>query len=150
MLLPGYWLLCDDNILRPIFRGEMATVAGSVVPVEFLADTGADRTVLCGAVLARLGLPSVPAEKPLGGVGGQAATVLVAAAINLRRADGGVAVFHGQFAAFTELEALDMSVLGRDITNLFTLIVDRPRDFVCLLGTGHQYAITMVPPTAPS
>jgi hypothetical protein len=41
-----------------------------------------------------------------------------------------------------------MSVLGRDITNLFTLIVDRPRDGVCLLGSGHQYAITRVLPTS--
>jgi hypothetical protein len=40
------------------------------------------------------------------------------------------------------LEALDMGVLGRDITNLFGLIVDRPRDLVCLLGTGHQYQIS--------
>ena len=59
-----------------------------------------------------------------------------------RRDDGGTAVFRGQFAAVTELEPLDMSVLGRDISNLFALIVDRPRDLVCLLGAGHQYSIT--------
>jgi hypothetical protein len=34
-----------------------------------------------------------------------------------------------------------MSVLGRDITNLFAVIVDRPRDFVGLLGQRHQYVI---------
>ncbi len=39
-------------------------------------------------------------------------------------------------------EALDLSVLGRDISNVFCLIVDRPRDLVCLLGAGHQYSIT--------
>ena len=38
------------------------------------------------------------------------------------------------FAAFTQTESLDMRVLGRDILNLFALIVDRPRDVVCLLG----------------
>ena len=145
MLLPGYWLLCDDGALRPVFRGEMTAADGSAIPVEFLADTGADRTVLCGALLERLGLPSVPAPQQLGGVGGKATTVLVDGAIQLRRDDGGTAVLRGQFAAFTVLEVLDMSVLGRDITNLFTLIVDRPRDLVCLLGPGHQYAITPVP-----
>ena len=47
MLLAGHWLLCDDGVLRPIFRGRMAALDGSLVSVEFLADVGADRTVLC-------------------------------------------------------------------------------------------------------
>jgi hypothetical protein len=34
-----------------------------------------------------------------------------------------------------------MSVLGRDITNFFALIVDRPQEVVCLLGQGHRYLI---------
>jgi hypothetical protein len=34
-----------------------------------------------------------------------------------------------------------MSVLGRDILNLFALIVDRPQETVCLLGQRHRYAI---------
>lgn len=38
-----------------------------------------------------------------------------------------------------------MSVPGRDVTNLFALIVDRQRDLVCMVGTGHQYAITAGP-----
>src|SRR5262249_5717275 len=148
MLLPGHWLLCDDGVLRPIFRGEISAADGTVLQVEFLADTGADRTVLCAEILRKLGLPTLPAPKPLGGVGGPAATVLVDTAIELRRDEGGIAVFRGQFAAFTVLEALDMSVLGRDMTNLFTLIVDRPRELVCLLGSGHQYAITLSVPTS--
>src|ERR1700704_2086286 len=121
MLLPGHWLLCDDGVLRPIFRGKMVAFDGSLLVVEFLADTGADRTVLCAAVLERLGLPTVPASTQLGGVGGATITVLVNTTLSLPRADGGFAVFHGQFAAFTEAEALDMSVLGREITTLFAL-----------------------------
>jgi hypothetical protein len=144
MLLPGQWLLCEDGVLRPVFRGTIAAADGSMVPVELLADSGADRTVLSAAILALLGLPSIPARQSLGGVGGSVPTVLVDTAIRLPREDGGFAVFRGQFAAFTAPEALDMSALGRDITNLFALIVDRPRDRVCLLGAGHQYAITPV------
>jgi hypothetical protein len=53
-------------------------------------------------------------------------------------------VFRGSFAAFTALESLDMSVLGRDITNLFAVIVDRPRNLVCLLGQRHRYTIEQV------
>jgi Aspartyl protease len=138
MLLAGHWLLCEDGVLRPVFRGKMVAVDGSLVEVEFLADTGADRTVSCAAVLERLGLPTLTASAQLGGVGGSTITVLVDTAIRLGRDDGGEAVIRGQFAAFTALDALDMSVLGRDLTNLFTLIVDRPRDVVCLLGTGHR------------
>ncbi len=150
MLLPGHWFLCDDGVLRPVFRGNMNAMDGSPIPVEFLADTGADRTVLSAAVWQRLGLPHVPAEHQLAGVGGKTASVIVTTAIELPRDDGGSAVFRGQFAAFTDLKALDMSVLGRDVTNLFTLIVDRPRDVVCLLGGAHQYTIPMVPPMVAS
>jgi hypothetical protein len=34
-----------------------------------------------------------------------------------------------------------MSVLGRDVTNLFAVIIDWPQRFVCLLGQQHQYTI---------
>jgi hypothetical protein len=54
---------------------------------------------------------------------------------------GGSVVFRGQYAAVTELEALDMSVLGRDITGLFSLIVDQPGNVICLLRQGHRYII---------
>jgi hypothetical protein len=119
MLLPGQWLLCDDQVLRPIFRGKIRTSNGAMIPAEFLADTGADRTVFSAAILHNLALQTLPADNQLGGVGGAAATVIVDTVIHLQRDDGGVAVFHGQFAAFTEPEALDMSVLGRDISNLY-------------------------------
>ncbi len=125
----------------------MNAMDGSPIPVEFLADTGADRTVLSAAVWQRLGLPHVPAEHQLAGAGGKTASVIVTTAIELPRDDGGSTVSRGQFAAFTDLKALDMSVLGRNVMNLFTLIVDRPRDVVCLLGAGHHYAISSGPTT---
>ncbi|MBI2808427.1 MAG: hypothetical protein HYX68_25860 [Planctomycetes bacterium] len=59
----------------------------------------------------------------------------------MKRSDGTSVSLHGEFAAFTDPAALDMSVLGRDITNLFAAIVDRPRDVVCLLGQKHRYVI---------
>ncbi|MGH9553321.1 MAG: hypothetical protein ACRD3W_28325 [Terriglobales bacterium] len=34
---------------------------------------------------------------------------------------------------------LDMSVLGRDITNLLALVIDHPGDAVCLLYPGEIY-----------
>jgi hypothetical protein len=38
-----------------------------------------------------------------------------------------------------------MCVLGRDIMNLFAVIVDRPGDLVCMIGRGHRYTITAQP-----
>src|SRR4051812_27897847 len=111
MLLPGQWLLCDDGVLRPIFRGTVRASSGAMITAEFLADTGADRTVFSAAILHNLALSTLPADKQLGGVGGTAATVIVDTVIHLQRDDGGVAVFRGQFAAFTDPEALDMCVL---------------------------------------
>jgi hypothetical protein len=35
-----------------------------------------------------------------------------------------------------------MSVLGRDITNLFASVVDWPQQVVYLIGQRHQYTIT--------
>jgi hypothetical protein len=34
-----------------------------------------------------------------------------------------------------------MCVLGRDVSDLFTVIVDRPGNVVCLLGQRHRYTI---------
>jgi hypothetical protein len=77
----------------------------------------------------------------ISGVGGMADSVIVETQIQLAREDAGKVVFRGQYAAVTELEALDISVLGWDITELFAIIVDRLRDVVCLLGQRHYYTI---------
>jgi hypothetical protein len=60
-------------------------------------------------------------------LGGRAASVVVATQIRLRREDARKVVLRGQYVAVTELEALDISVLGRDIMGLFAVIVDQPR-----------------------
>jgi hypothetical protein len=41
----------------------------------------------------------------------------------------------------TEVEALDICVLGRDILGLFAVIVDEPKQVVCLLSQRHSYNI---------
>lgn len=141
MLIPGLWLLCPDGTVRPTFRGQVCAADGSWLPVMFLADTGADCTVFSADVFQALRLPPLAASHQVGGVGGMAASVAVEAQMRFRREDGTPVVFRGQYTAFTSPNALDMSVLGRDVTNLFALIVDRPRDIVCLLGQRHQYTI---------
>lgn len=141
MRIEGSWRVCEDGVLRPVFLGEVQAGDGALVEARFLADTGADCTVLSADLLQALNVQSPGSAPKLAGVGGQAAAVAIDAQIKLRREDGSPVVFNGRFAAFTDPAALDMSVLGREITNLFALIVDRPGDVVCLVGAGHRYQI---------
>jgi hypothetical protein len=141
MLIPGLWKLCDDGVVRPVIESTVLAADGSWLPVELLVDVGADRTVFTAGVLATLALPQLPAPHQLGGVGGAASTVAVATQLRLPLDTGAAIAFQGSFAAFLQAEALDMSVLGRDITNLFAVIVDRPGDIVCLIGQGHRYTV---------
>ncbi|HMF12566.1 MAG TPA: aspartyl protease family protein [Gemmataceae bacterium] len=134
--------MCDDGGVRPIVEAAILAGDGNWIPVAFLIDPAADRTVVCGEILASLGLPLLSSPTRLEGVGGRAECALIDTQIRMIREAGATVVFKGQFAAFTDPAALDMSVLGRDITNLFALIIDRPQDQVCLLGKGHRYVIT--------
>ena len=141
MRIDGQWLWCDDGIMRPVISGEILAGNGSWEKSEFLADTGADRTVFSAATLAKLGLQPLPIQEGISGLGGMADSVIVETQLRLTREDAGKVVFRGQYAAVTELEALDISVWGRDITRLFAVIVDRLHDVVCLLGQRHRYTI---------
>jgi hypothetical protein len=141
MRIDGAWRLCDDGVIRPVFQGEVLAADGTWEPVTFLADSGADRTVFSAEDLGNLALPPAAPAGALAGVGGSVSSVLVDTRIRLRADNGAWASFNGRFAAFADPAALDMSVLGRDITNLFALIVDRPQDVVCLVGQGHRYVI---------
>jgi hypothetical protein len=141
MRIDGRWLVCDDGVRRPVISGEIRAADGSWEKSEFLVDTGADRTVFSAATLVRLALQPLVMPEGLSGVGGMAAAVIVDIWIRLTREDAGKVMFRGQYAAVTALEALDISVLGRDITGLFAVIVDWPHDVVCLVGQRHRYTI---------
>jgi predicted aspartyl protease len=142
MLVNGIWHLCDDGIIRPVVRAEILASDGSWVKAPFLVDTGADRTVFSTDILNALRLSPVRVGDRIGGVGGVVSLVIVETQIRLTRENDGKVLLRGQYASVTEVEALDMSVLGRDITNLFVTIVDWPQRIICLLGQRHQYAIT--------
>jgi predicted aspartyl protease len=141
MQIGGEWFLFGDDVERPVIRGEILARDGSWVRAPFLVDTGADRTVFSAAILSALCLQPIVAEDRLAGLGGMVDSVIVATQIRLTREEAGKVVFRGQYSGVTNLEALDMSVLGRDITGLFAVIVDRPGDIVCLLRGEHQYTI---------
>ena len=141
MQINGEWLLCDDGVVRPVIRGEILTNERLWQPAEFLVDTGADRTVFSAATLSKLGLQPIVVQERLGGLGGLIDAVVVATQIQLTRETGSKVVFRSQYAAVTAVEALDICVLGRDITGSFTVLVDQPGNLVCLLGQRHRYTI---------
>ena len=66
---------------------------------------------------------------------------MVETQVHFSREAGGTVMFRSQYAVVTALEALDLSVLRRDITGLFAIIVDQPGNVVCLLGQRHRYII---------
>lgn len=141
MHIAGRWVHGDDNIIRPVIKCAVLAADGSWAPTEILVDTGADRTVFMASFLTALALPYLPASHQLGGVGGAATTVTVGTQIRFELEGGGTILFQGTYAAFTQPDALDMNILGRDIMNLFGVIIDRPGDVVCMIGKEHRYAI---------
>lgn len=145
MLISGRWAASEDGIVRPVILADVLAADGSWLTTELLADVGADRTVFMAPTLAALALPHLLAPNQLGGVGGQAATVTIGTQPRFSLHGGGSIVFQGSYAAFTQPEALDMNVLGRDIMNLFAVVVDRPGDAVCMIGKGHRYWIGKEP-----
>jgi hypothetical protein len=142
MLIFGRWAVSEDSIVRPVIVADVLAADGSWLSAELLVDIGADRTVFTAAFLTTLALPHLPAPHQLGGVGGAASTVAVGTRIRFPLDGGGTVTFQGTFAPFTQPDALDMNVLGRDIMNLFAVIVDRPGEVVCMIAKPHSYTIT--------
>jgi hypothetical protein len=143
MRLNGEWRVCDDGIVRPAVLGQVVGADGKSRCECFLIDTLADRTVFSAGFLAQLHLPT---EGPslglaLEGVGGRSGYVLLRTVIELSRDDGGVMRIEAEYAAFTDPSSSDLSILGRDVLNVFDVIVSRRRNEVVLLHGEHAYHI---------
>ena len=142
MLIRGSWWVCSDGTPRPTVPVDVLDAQGSPVHRRFLLDSGADATVFSAALLADLGLPtSLPTGLSFQGVGGSTSVVDNSTVLELTCDDGGTARVRGQFAAFTDPRASDMSVLGRDILDLFDVIMSRRRNEVLLLSQNHDYTV---------
>jgi hypothetical protein len=142
MLVAGNWHLFSDGVLRPVVEARAQAIDGSWQTVRLLVDTGADMTVLDGETVQALGLRLEPADGSLTGVGGGAALVVVSTTLQMVREDGGTPLtFKGRFAAVNNPVELGTGILGRDILNLFTVILDRAGEAVRLLRPPHRYTI---------
>ena len=132
---------------RPIVDAHVFGVDGKPYHDRFLIDSGADRTVFSAAFLAKLQLPlnKPPAGIALTGISGDSAYALVNTALEFARDDGGPARVRGEFAAFTDPAATDLSILGRDVLDNFDVILSRRRNLVLLLAPNHQYHVDREP-----
>ena len=143
MRVNGKWLPCEDGVIRPTVQGTVRLADGRWLEVSFLLDAGADRTVFSARFLHRLQpLATADSEQlQLSGVGGAASSITVETAIGFIRDDGQLVTVRGSFGLFTEGESADLSVLGRDVTNNFSVIYDYPNLTVALLAPPHYYEI---------
>jgi hypothetical protein len=143
MVLIGLWLACDDCITRPVIRAKVLGGDGTPYAESFLVDSCADRTVLSAALLRQLGFPADQLNPgvALQGVGGASDSVLVRTMLEFPRTDGNPARVRGEYAAFTNPRATDLSILGRDVLDIFDLIISRRRDEVLLVTGNNQYRV---------
>jgi hypothetical protein len=143
MRIAGTWRTCDDGIARPVLRGVLSGAQGRPLTEWFLIDTGADQTVLSGAVRFRLGIPGRPPDTGyrLMGIGGASDFVLITTQVEFSGDDDQVVRVRGEFSALTDPAATDFSVLGRDVLDKFDLALSRHKDEIWLLTGTHRYRI---------
>lgn len=146
MRIVGKWLVCNDDVTRPAVEAKVQAADGSLQHGVFLIDSCADRTVFGAELLEDLGFPmtQAPAGMSLQGIAGECGFVVVKTVVELACDDRSVARVRGEFAAFTDPSATDLSILGRDILNHFDVILSYGRNEVLLLARNHQYRVERV------
>jgi hypothetical protein len=122
---------------------EIARADGTYYSELFLIDTGADATVLSAYLVQQVNPSPVPAPPgfSLVGISGTSGSVMVQTVLVFRRSDGGHARVQGQFAAFVDPAASDYSILGREVLDIFDIILSRRRNEVLLLAPNHDYQV---------
>ena len=142
MRVNGAWLSGEDGETRPIVPGLVRLATDRWLEVSFLLDAGADRTVFSARFLHRLqDLRTSRENILLSGVGGGADSMTVETAIAFARDDGELVTVRGTYGVFTKSESADLSILGRDVTNNFTVIYDYPQQIIALLAPPHSCEI---------
>lgn len=144
MQINGNWRLFADNVLRPCVHLRVRLSENYWQEFPFLLDSGADDTVLSADLLELVShLENQTATKiPLEGIGGAVDTILIETVLGFIKDDGTTFEYPGRFSVFTEISSSDISMLGRDVTDQFKVIYDRPDSAVLLLSPPHRYEIT--------
>ena len=143
MRIEGEWQRSTNGVTRPIMKASVVARDGTPKTDDFLVDSGADRTVFSADFLKKLRLSPVAPSVVFGleGIGGKSEFVVLATALGFKADDGRTVLIRGEFAAFTDFSATDVSILGRDVTDQFDVILSRKRDALFFLLGHHSYKI---------
>lgn len=143
MRIEGRWLAGGDGVERPVFDGFIAAPGGALLPVSLLIDTGADLTVLSPAVAAQLDSVVQPARTDAlaGGVGGTQDLYELAVDLLLPTTTGQRARIRGPLPVFLTPGSLELSVIGRNLLDQFTLIYSRPQGTLLLLTPPDTFSL---------
>jgi hypothetical protein len=144
MRIAGKWFPADDGMIRPTVGVVVSHPGFEPEEERFLVDSGADQSVFSADLLRRLRLPTgaPPAGFGLHGISGRASFVVVRATLAFSEDSGRSVTVGGEFAAFTDPRATDLSILGRDVLDNFDVVISRRRGEVLLLASNHQYHVT--------
>ncbi|MBX0330186.1 aspartyl protease family protein [Oscillochloris sp. ZM17-4] len=145
MRIEGRWLAGTDGVERPVFDGVIATPGGVQLAVSMLIDTGADLTVLAPAVAEQLAdsIQPTPTETVVGGVGGTQQVYELAVDLLLPTTTGQRARIRGPLPVILEPGSLELSVIGRNLLDQFTLIYSQPQNTLLLLTPPDNF--TLIP-----
>lgn len=146
----GRWHRFDDGEARPVVDARVLLPDGRWLDASFVLDSGADRTVLDASfreVFAGVAIPADDAPR-LGGIGGVVSAFFVNARLAFQRDDSEFIRVSGQIGVFTDPTATDVPLLGRDVTDNFSVIYSFPNQQVLLLAPPHRYQVSSPAPTS--
>jgi predicted aspartyl protease len=143
MRIEGRWLAGADGVERPVFDGYLAAPGGVQIAVSFLIDTGADFTVLAPDVAHEFaGVVAATATRTLAaGVGGTQQVYELAVDVLLPTTSGQRARIRGPLPILLTPGSLEVSVIGRDVLDQFTLIYARSQGTLLLLTPPDTFLL---------
>jgi predicted aspartyl protease len=136
MKIDGRWAQDADGDERPVFDGILVTPDGQQIAIEVLLDTGADSLVLAPTIAQQLGTTVQPIADTAtaSGIGGMIPLFNLEADLLLFATTGQRIRIRGPLPIILNTTTLDRSVLGRNVTNQFTVVCSRPDNLVALLS----------------
>lgn len=140
MQIPGEWRRFDDGVTRPAIVARILRDDLEPLDTLLLIDTGADRTTFSAHLLPGLRhfTYDPPPDISLSGIGGKSDFRLLRTGLLFSRDDRVPITVRGEFAVFLDPHLGDLSDLGRDVLDNFTVIVDRPAERILLLSPRHR------------
>lgn len=143
MRVEGEWRETTTTVPRPYVRAHLEAHDGTWVECLFLIDTGADCTVISHDIARLLGRPTVPAARPLQGIGGVIESLELWTTLRFAATNGTRFNIEGKYD--TPAQPNDEGcILGYNVLHLFSVVIDKTGDTVCLLRPPHRYVIQRV------